>query len=346
MSAFENWQEEQRSIYLYQIVANVESNPTLQKMFFDLAQAAQNQANIWVNEIIKQGSPVPLDYHVDVRTRFVGYLVKQFGPQAMRKVLAAMKVRGMSVYAQAPTEITHKMPATIADIGGRHKGASSGGNIRAAVFGVNDGLLSNASLIMGMAGATPDPHILILTGLAGLLAGAFSMASGEYVSVRSQREIYEYQIGLERAELAEYPQEEAAELALIYQAKGFKKEEAVRFAQTLIADPDRAMDVLTRDELGLNPDELGSPWKAAIFSFLAFAVGAFVPLLPFLFGTGNNLLGISMLLTGVSLFSVGAILSLFTGRDALKSGLRMLLIGAAATTATYLIGKWVGVKIV
>ena len=157
------------------------------------------------------------------------------------------------------------------------------------MFGVNDGLVSNAALIYGVAGASPEPSVIVLTGVAGLLAGAFSMAAGEYVSVRSQREMFEYQIGLERDELEKYPDEEAAELALIYAAKGMDPDEARRLADTLMQDPERALDTLAREELGLNPDELGSPWVAAISSFAAFTAGAALPLLPFLFGHGDAL---------------------------------------------------------
>ena len=198
------------------------------------------------------------------------------------------------------------------------------------MFGINDGLVSNASLILGVAGANSDPGVVVLTGVAGLTAGAFAMAAGEFVSVRSQRELFEYQIGLERDELAEYPEAEAQELALIYEAKGLAPGEARRLAKRLVADPEHALDTLAREELGLNPDELGSPWQAAVSSFLSFAVGAGIPLLPFVFAARAHALPIAGLLTALALFAVGATLSLFTGRGALPSGIRMLLLGALA----------------
>jgi VIT1/CCC1 family predicted Fe2+/Mn2+ transporter len=252
-----------------------------------------------------------------------------------------MKVRGMALYTQNPP---HPMPLRRDDIGKRHQNGAAGNALRAGVFGVNDGLVSNAALIYGVAGAAPEPSIIVLTGVAGLLAGAFSMASGEYVSVRSQREMFEYQIGLERDELDEYPQEEAAELALIYAAKGMDTAEARRLADTLMQDPERALDTLAREELGLNPDELGSPWVAAISSFAAFTAGAALPLLPFLFGY-DRALPVSIGLTALGLFAVGASMSLFTGRHALLGGLRMLGIGGAAGLATYFIGAWLGVSL-
>jgi vacuolar iron transporter family protein len=259
----------------------------------------------------------------------------------LRTVLAAMKVRGMSVYATSSGQV---VPHQLDDIG-HHSGLSGGGNLRAAVFGVNDGLISNASLIMGVAGANADSATILLTGAAGLVAGAFSMAAGEYVSVRSQREMYEYQIGLERDELAEYPDEEAHELALIYEARGVARDEALRMAKQIIADPERALDTLAREELGLNPEDLGSPWGAALSSFVSFGVGGLIPLVPFFLGTGGPRLPAVIAMTAAALFLVGATLSLFTGRSALMSGARMLAIGVSAGGVTYLIGRLLGVSL-
>jgi VIT1/CCC1 family predicted Fe2+/Mn2+ transporter len=213
------------------------------------------------------------------------------------------------------------------------------------VFGVNDGLVSNAGLILGVAGATADSRVILLSGTAGLLAGAFSMAAGEYISVRAQREMFEKQIAAERDELAKYPAEEAAELALIYQARGLSREDAKRVANQLISDPKNALDTLAREELGLNPHELGSPWRAALSSLLSFGLGAFLPLIPFTVTGGPAALRSSIAVAAVALFCVGATISLFTGRGALWGGLRMLLIGSAAGGATFLIGKWLGVAI-
>jgi len=213
------------------------------------------------------------------------------------------------------------------------------------VFGVSDGLVSNASLILGVAGASSDPKVVLLSGVAGMAAGAVAMAVGEYVSVRSQRELYEHQIGLERDELKQYPEAEAQELALIYAAKGLPQREADRLAHRMIADPEHALDTLAREELGLNPAELGSPFGAAISSFLAFASGAAVPLLSLLFLPGGKALAVAIGVTGVALFAIGALLSLFTGKSAAMSGLRMLALGSAAGAFTYAIGVMLGVSI-
>ncbi|MEP7275825.1 MAG: VIT1/CCC1 transporter family protein, partial [Betaproteobacteria bacterium] len=204
---------------------------------------------------------------------------------------------------------------------------------------------SNASLILGVAGASGDPRVVVLSGVAGMAAGAFAMAAGEYVSVQSQRELYEYQIALERDELKQYPEAEAQELALIYAAKGLPKKEAGRLAQRLIADPEHALDTLAREELGLNPGELGSPLGAAISSFVSFAAGAVLPLAPFLLLPGAGALPAAIGVTALALIGVGATLSLFTGRNAAFSGLRMLALGAVAGGFTFAIGRLFGVTL-
>jgi VIT1/CCC1 family predicted Fe2+/Mn2+ transporter len=232
----------------------------------------------------------------------------------------------------------------VAQVGGRHRGVG-GGNLRAAVFGVNDGLVSNTSLIMGVAGATGDAALTLTSGVAGLLAGALSMAAGEYVSMRSQREMYTYQIELEREELEQYPEEEAEELALIYSARGMGMEEARGVARKMLQEPRHALDTLAREELGLNPDDLGSPWGAALFSFLAFSAGAIIPVVPFVWRAGSAPVVYAAVAAGTALFAVGAALSLFTGRRAFRSGARMLLIGGVSGLATYGIGKLLGVAL-
>jgi VIT1/CCC1 family predicted Fe2+/Mn2+ transporter len=260
-----------------------------------------------------------------------------------------MKLRGLSVYsapaASAAHSNGHAMPTSLSDVGASHR-SSLGGNLRASVFGVNDGLLSNASLVLGVAGAGAAISYVLMTGAAGLLAGALSMAAGEYVSVRTQREMYEYQIALERDEVAEYPEEEAEELALIYEARGVDIAQARELSRSLLSRPDHALDVLAREELGLNPDDLGSPWQAATASFLAFASGAALPLVPFFIHLPSaNALIVTIVLTGVALFAIGMALSLFTGRDALRGALRMVLIGGGAGLVSFLVGKALGVAI-
>lgn len=343
MIELESWAEEKQSAYLYRVVSDAESGTPRQVLFLELATAADRQAGIWEQAMAAKGMAVPASFHPDLRARLVAALVRRLGPRRLRAVLAAMKVRGMSLYSK--TDPGHGSGAAMEKEDQRHRAINSGGSLRAAVFGANDGLVSNASLILGVAGAAPDSGMILLSGVAGLLAGAFSMAAGEYVSVRSQREMYEYQIGLERDELEQYPAEEAAELALIFQGRGMDAEEARSLADRLIADPDKALDTLAREELGLNPDELGSPWEAALSSFAAFSAGALVPLLPFFFSVGQSGLLAAVSLTALALFGIGSAISLFTGRHALLGGLRMLAIGSAAGASTYFIGKVLGVAI-
>jgi VIT1/CCC1 family predicted Fe2+/Mn2+ transporter len=211
---------------------------------------------------------------------------------------------------------------------------------------VSDGLVSNLSLVMGVAGAvSTTPSFIVLAGIAGLLAGAFSMAAGEYISMQSQRELFEHQIALERAEMEAMPDEEEAELAAAYRAKGFPADEATRIAHRIFRDPETALDTLVREELGLDPDELGSPWRAAAGSFVAFAIGAAIPVIPFLFGGGTAITLTSLALSLAALFMVGAGVSLLTGRGMLFSGLRQMGIGLGAALVTYLIGSLIGVTV-
>lgn len=339
----ENWRGEMESAYLYEVLAHVERDETRAGMFAALQRMAQSQARRWAAEIERTGGTVP-DFAPSWRARVVAGLVRGLGPRRMLPALAAMKVRGLSVYRAPHAPKAHAMPVTVEEVGARHRAVGRGGNLRAAVFGVNDGLVSNTSLIMGVAGATGDAGVVLLSGTAGLLAGAFSMAAGEYVSMRSQREMYEYQIGLEKEELALYPEEEQEELALIYAARGLALAQARAMAAEMLRDPGHALDVLAREELGLNPDDLGSPHGAAASSFLAFGAGALVPLLPFLFLRGSAVI-VSAAVAGAGLVAVGASLSLFSGRSAVWGGLRMLAIGAAAGAATFLIGRLLGVSL-
>jgi VIT1/CCC1 family predicted Fe2+/Mn2+ transporter len=224
-----------------------------------------------------------------------------------------------------------------------HRGGA--GTLRAIVFGASDGLVSNLSLVMGVAGATAQSSFILLSGIAGLLAGAFSMAAGEYISVRSQVEVLERQIALERAELAAIPEEEFEELVAIYRSKGLPEADARRFAEHIFADPEVALQTLVREELGLDRDGMSSPWSAAGGSFLAFCVGAVIPVIPFLFVAGTAAIIISFVASLVGLFVLGALVSLLTGRNLVFSGLRQVAIGASAAIVTFIVGRLIGVSV-
>jgi len=252
---------------------------------------------------------------------------------------------GAAEHAAAAKDVS--APGEIAARERWHRAGRSG-TLRAVIFGVSDGLVSNLALVMGVAGANAainGSQFVLLAGIAGLLAGAFSMAAGEYISMQSQRELFERQIALERAELEAMPEEEEAELAAVFQAKGFTAEEARTIARRMFKDPQHALDTLVREELGLDPDELGSPWGAAFGSFLAFVVGAVVPVVPYLFGSGDGAFVAALGASLVALFLVGAGVSMLTGRSLLFSGARQVGIGAAAAAVTYFVGSFIGVSV-
>jgi VIT1/CCC1 family predicted Fe2+/Mn2+ transporter len=244
------------------------------------------------------------------------------------KSLADKSRQGIAVH-EGPVEEFD--PATV--IGGKS------GTLRAAIFGMNDGLVSNLSLIMGVAGASANNHFIIVAGLAGLLAGAFSMGAGEYVSMKVQRELFERLIHLEAHELASEPEEEHQELTKIYEAKGLPPALAKEVTSAIHRDPELALKTHAREELGLDPDQLGSPWGAALSSFSTFSVGAVIPLVPFLFGSGGAAVGGAVAVSAVALFTVGAFLTRFTGRRPWVSGARMLAVGAIAAGITFGIGS-------
>ena len=223
--------------------------------------------------------------------------------------------------------------------------AAHGGNLRAAVLGANDGLLSNFSLVMGVAGGANDPTIVLLAGIAGLLAGAFSMAVGEWISVSSQVDFYRNIIGRESALFDESPDRQRRSLADIYASKGLDADHAAAIADRIMQDRAVALDTMVRERYGLNPDDLGSPFGAAFSSFTAFSIGAIIPILPYLVGPGDLALPVSATLSAVALAAVGALVSRVSGRNIAWGGARMLLAGCAAAAATFAIGSLIGIAI-
>jgi VIT1/CCC1 family predicted Fe2+/Mn2+ transporter len=329
MEYYSNWKEEKQSAYLYGVLAKSESNILHQKLFTDLQAAAEKQAGMWEQNIIKNKLPPPQPYKPDMRTHIIALLARWLGAERIHALLGSMKIRGMSVFTQYHSEHQHTT-------------LSSSSNLRAAVFGVSDGLVSNMSLILGVAGASAEPHYIIVAGVSGLLAGACSMGAGEYISVLSQREVFDYQIAIEREELKEYPEEEKDELALIYEARGVPKEDARKIANLMIDNPNTGLNTLVREELGLNPEDLVSPVGAMVASFISFAIGAAIPLTPYLFGRSIWNLTASAVITGIALFFVGSLLSLYTHRNPILLGARMLAIGAGAGIVTFMIGRLIG----
>ena len=358
----EMWADELGGAALYRALAD-HADERRRPIFLSLAEAEERHAAHWAARMREAGvadlRPPRLPFRIRVLRRLAGLLgTEAVLPIVLRAEAAdADKYRGVAAApaAMAAQEAMHgKVVAAmrggdtaggrIAAMEGRHR-AGIGGALRATVFGVNDGLVSNFSLVMGVAGGTSNKSIVVLAGVAGLVAGAFSMASGEWVSVRSQRELYENELRIEKQELAAFPEEEREELELIYQAKGVDPAEAKALVANIMSRPDVALDTMAREELGLDPGTLGSPWVAAASSFAAFAAGAFLPLVPFFFASGAAAVATSAALSVLMLFGVGGAISVFTGRHAGRSGLRMAAIGIVVATATFLIGKAVGVGV-
>jgi VIT1/CCC1 family predicted Fe2+/Mn2+ transporter len=329
--------------HLYARLAALETGKAA-RLFAELGAESATQAERWVRELERLGEPVPTSAP-GVRVRLAAWLLGWVGPRRMLPVLSAMKVRGLTIYRGGDGESVGAAGGPVVAEESWHRAARGGGALRAAVFGVNDGLLSNASLIIGIAGANPDPKVTLLAGVAGLLAGGFSMAAGEYISVRTQRELLEHQLALEREEMREMPEEEVGELTLIYRAKGLDAAQAEALARRIVGDPERGLETLAREELGLDPRGLASPTAAAVASFLSFAVGAVLPLLPHMLARGRIALVGTIVAAGAGLLGVGASMSLFTGRSVLWSAVRMVLLGASAAGLSYAVGRLLGVSI-
>jgi VIT1/CCC1 family predicted Fe2+/Mn2+ transporter len=347
---------------LYRVLADGSTRPEVAEVYRRLAATEEAHAAVWRGKLRQLGETAP-DPGPSTRVRLLGWLARRFGVNAVLAGVVSGEGRDSRGYAGQPdaaalardershARVLRHMVATgpvglagedVARLEGRHR-AAGGNALRAAVLGANDGLVSNFSLVMGVAGADLAAGTILLTGVAGLLAGAISMALGEWLSVQSSRELYENQLRIEREELEQAPEEEAAELALIYQAKGLTPEDARALAARLTADPNAAMDTLAREELGIDPEGLGgSALTAATTSFVLFALGAVVPLAPYFVVGELTAVAASVVLSGLALFAIGAGTSLFTGRGALFSGLRQMGFGLAAAAVTYGAGKVVG----
>ncbi len=360
----ENLQAEYDAIALYQRLAKAEPNPDLAKVYQRLAETERRHAETWASKLREAGVAVPAS-RPSWRARTLGWLAARFGTGLVLPTIAAIERGASNGYDDQPEAVALGMPgdersharvfrylsrvtpglegSAIARFEGRHR-AAGGNALRAGVLGANDGLLSVFSLVMGVAGAGRSSGEILLTGAAGLMAGALSMALGEWISVQSSRELYEHQLKVEQNELTSNPEAEAEELALIYQAKGLGAEEARHLAKRIIADPASALDTLAREELSLDPQELGgSAWEAALMSFGLFAVGGIIPVVPYLLWHGTAGVLASAIASAVGLFTIGAFITLMTGRNPLYSGLRMVLFGLIAAAVTFGLGRLIGV---
>jgi vacuolar iron transporter family protein len=361
-----NRQKEVDGAALYRVLAETEKQPQLAEVYKRLAASEEKHGEAWEKKLTELKVPIPVR-KPSGRARVMIWLARRFGPQFVLPTIAGNEKVDSLAYDSQPDieagkfsqdEKSHARMlsmaskstgglsgGSVAQLEGRHR-AGGGNALRAAVLGANDGLVSILSLVMGVAGATDSNSAVLIAALAGLLAGAGSMALGEWLSVQSSRELYEHQIKIEAEEIAESPDEEQEELALIYQSKGLPEERARELASHMMADKGSILDTLTREELGIDPDELGgSAYEAAFTSFFLFAFGAIFPIFPFLFLSGSLAIYVSLTVSGVGLFIIGAAITLMTGRSIWFSGLRQVLVGIAAAVLTFGIGRLIGVSI-
>ena len=358
-----NLREEVDGEGLYLLLADAEDEPNLKRVFQRLAESEKRHIDLWQEKLRGAGAEVP-DFRPGMQVRVLGWLARRFGTQFVTPIVERMELNAVTMYDDQPEAIAEGLPGSersharlfqelgrqpgqsvdVARIEGRHR-SGSGNALRAAVLGANDGLVSNLSLVMGVAGADPGREFVALAGIAGLLAGAISMALGEWISVLSSREAFNRQVEIEREELEVNPEEERAELVLLYQVKGLSEEAARATADRVFSNSETALDTLVREELGMAEDSAGNPTVAAVTSFLLFAVGALLPAFPWFFSDGGLAIGLSLGLGAAGLFVLGAAVTLWTGRSALYSGARQLALGLAAAGITYGIGTALGVAI-
>ncbi|HEY2522483.1 MAG TPA: VIT1/CCC1 family protein [Streptosporangiaceae bacterium] len=349
---------------LYTRLADAETGER-EEIFRELASIELRHAAHWEGKLRDAGADVPAPRGPSLRTRLLGQAASRLSVTTVLPLIERAERADAGMYdadpdaapGMAADERGHARTLGRLIDGGKpdpraqvrrrepwHRGDRSGA-LRAGVFGISDGLVSNTALVMGFAGSGVSRTVTLLAGVAGLLAGAFSMAAGEYVSMSSQREMYQREIALEETELAEKPEEEHAELVLIYRAKGLSRSDAEQLASKIMADRSVALDTLAREELGLDPDELGSPWSAAASSLLAFALGAFVVVVPYLIGSGTAALLAAIVLALAAMFGVGASIGALNGRNAVRSGLRQVLAGTLAAAVTFGVGHLIGAHV-
>jgi VIT1/CCC1 family predicted Fe2+/Mn2+ transporter len=360
-----NLQDELDGAALYAALAAAEPDPVRKDLFLQLSRAEAEHAETWRRKLEAAGVKAP-GFAPSFRTRVLGRLARRFGPRFVLPAIAANefadrdKYAGQADAAQLSADERGHAAVVQAAAGSGSRGVTGeeiakaerwhrrgGGNeLRAAVLGANDGLVSNMALVMGVAGAGAPSQTLLLTGVAGLIAGALSMALGEWLSVTNARELARTQIARERQELEETPEAERKELALIFQAKGLPREDAQRVAREIMRDKGKALDTLAREELGIDPAEMGgNPWSAAAFSLALFAAGAIFPVLPFFFAAGTAGIAWSGAASALALAAIGLATSLFSGRTPLYSALRQVLIGAGAAGITFATGALIGVSL-
>ncbi len=362
-----NLSDERNAVLLYQGLAEAEKNPKLADIYQKMAEVEQSHVAHWTRQLEEAKITIP-PFTPSWRTRAMRWIARRFGPETVLPNIMSMETQANSSYgkqmsqpdasfqqmtreegehARTLARIAGSSPrglegSSVAQLEGRHR-ATGGNALRAAVLGADDGLVSNLSLVMGVAGASLSNKSILITGMAGLLAGAISMALGEWLSVQSSRELYQHQINIETKEIETNPEEEARELALIYQARGFDAEQARLMSAKIFEDRAGAVETLAKEELSMDPKELGgSAYEAAIASFAFFAIGAIIPVSPFFFLHDLPAVIVSISISILALFGIGAAITFFTGKPVLRAGIRQVLFGLAAAAVTFTLGKLIG----
>ncbi|HTX87883.1 MAG TPA: VIT1/CCC1 transporter family protein [Bacteroidales bacterium] len=355
-------QVEADTSFLYRTIASLEKDDQIRQFYVAMGNIEETHARKLHEKYLPSGTPFALP-RPSFRARMLAGIARTFGYNYVtgllmdvEKSISSAVVRKKSAEGQPILGNEDRHVNILKSIGqlsgekvrkieGSHR--SVGGNaLRAAVLGANDGLVSNLSLVMGVAGATRGGHEVLIAGVAGLLAGSFSMALGEWISVKSSKELYDRQIEIETEEIENNPEEEKEEIILLYKAKGLSETDATDLAEKVFSDKENAKAVLIKEELGLDPEETKySPMEAASASFLLFITGAVIPVFPFFFVYGERGILISILISTAALFLIGAAITLITGKSFFRSGIRQVLFGLAAAAITFGIGKLIGVAI-
>ena len=350
--------EEVDGIFIYRQLAEIESDSNLVEIYTHLADSEQRHVDLWQQELAKLDAdntlPAP-----SMRAKVLMWVARKFSPDLVLPVIKAFESDAASMYIGDSVAELEMLPADeasharvfaalesssgasgsmISRLEQRHSSLASRDTLRAGVLGSSDGLVSNMLLVAGFAGANPSQETVVLAGFAGLLAGSVSMGLGEWVSVTTTKEAAQAQIAIETEELRLDPDAEKRELELIYQAKGVSSEHAKVLVESIFESSDNARDTMVREELGINIDDIGSPWKAALSSFLLFSVGAIIPVIPFLFGNSMGHILVAGLLCALGLFTLGGLVTLLTGQSILKSGFRQMTIGVSIASLTFAIG--------
>jgi len=359
-------QDEIDAANLYRAMASAEPRTEIAELYLRLAASEDRHADFWVNQLQQSGIESD-EGHPSWRSRVLAWIAIRFGPELVLPTIAAQEQTGQTMYDDSPEASETELPGDersharilgvlsgarggvegplISQLEGRHRRVGANA-LRAAVLGANDGLVSNLSLVMALAGAELENRAVLIAGLAGLLAGSISMALGEWISVQSSRELLEEQLAVEAEEIRLMPEEETEELSLIYQAKGFPENDARKIAEQLMSNEATALQTMASEELGLEATSLGgSAWVAAFASFSLFAIGAIGPVAPFAFFDGSLAVIISIIVSTLMLFAIGAGITLVTGRSLLHSGGRQIGFGLTAAAITYGIGHLIGISI-